>query len=90
MNVVEGIELKPCRSHGECLGFLCSIQRTFPFASLALQGFCPRHDFVKWRGFNEGETGRGDFVQLSRSPTVVLCEASFQTGSVSTTQAMKS
>lgn len=31
MNVVEGIELKPCRSHGECLGFLCSIQSRFPF-----------------------------------------------------------
>lgn len=75
MNVVEGIELKPCRSHGECLALLCSIRKTCPFASPPLQGFCPRQDFVNCCGFNEGKRGRAEFVQLSPGPAVVLHEA---------------
>lgn len=39
VNIVEGIELKPCRSHGKCLWFvvICSLKKTFLFVRLTLK-----------------------------------------------------
>lgn len=39
VNIVEGIELKPCRSHGKCFGFfiICSMKKTFLYVRLTLK-----------------------------------------------------